>query len=84
MGQWSLPGPDAPVLSKQDVLALLRISGKTLDRMVRENRFPPGIKPSPNAAPLWTGADLAAWLHLSGRMQGGPAAVEEGVKKDEE
>lgn len=68
MGQWILPGPDGPTLTREQVAAMLHVSTQTLDRMVAAGRFPAGIKPSTKAAPIWTGADLAAWLHLAGRM----------------
>ena len=69
MGQWTLPGPDAMRMGKGAILELLGISGDTLDRMIVDGRFPRGIKPSSQSQPFWTGADLAAWLHLSERMR---------------
>lgn len=69
MGQWSLPGPDELRLSRARVCDILGISEDTLTRAIDEGRFPQGIKPSPQAEPFWTGADLAAYLHLAGRLK---------------
>lgn len=66
--KWTIPGPDASVLAKADVAALLRISDKTLDRMIAAGRFPCGIKVSPGSEPIWFGQDIAAWMHLASRM----------------
>lgn len=68
MGQWTLPGPDKLTLTKPEVAAYLGVSTATLDRMVREGHFPAGYKPTEQAKPFWTAADIAAWLLISPRM----------------
>jgi hypothetical protein len=65
---YRFPGPAKLVLTKTDVAALLRVSEATVGRMVEAGRFPRGIKPSAGTEPLWSGADLAAWLYLAGRV----------------
>lgn len=69
MGQWTLPGPDDLTLTREQLCSLLKLSASTLDRMIADGRFPRGIKPSPGTEPIWTGCDLAAWLHLAARME---------------
>lgn len=68
MRTWTIPGPEASVLSKTEVASLLKVSEKTLDRMVAAGRFPCGVKVSPGSEPIWFGQDIAAWMHLSSRM----------------
>lgn len=81
VGQWTLYGPDQQILWRADVCNLLRISEATLDRLVREGRFPRGIKASAGAEPFWTGLDIAAYLHLAPRMEEPEKVPERGGEK---
>lgn len=82
MGQWTLPGPDADVLTRAQVMALLHISSQTLDRMISNGEFPRGRKLSPQTAPIWLGVDLAAWMHLNGRMYSDKEAPTEKAEEE--
>jgi len=78
----SLEGPDALILSREDILALLRVSEKTLDRMIDRGRFPSGIKASPGGQPFWTNVDIACWLHIAPRLNFEPDdEPQKGAKK---
>lgn len=68
MREWQVYGPDALTLTKQQVCALLGIEAGTLERLVREGRFPRGLKPSPQSEPIWSGLDLACYLHLAPKL----------------
>jgi predicted DNA-binding transcriptional regulator AlpA len=65
---WTFPGPPGLLYTRKQVAALLDLSERTIDRMAEEGRFPVGIRPSPQSPPMWSGADLAAWLHLAARL----------------
>ena len=87
MGQYTLPGPDRKRFNRKQLADYLGVSLSTLDRMIAERRFPRGRKPTLSAWPFWTGDDVAAWLHISERMQGeepeGPAdPPEKAIKKN--
>lgn len=68
MREWQVIGPDALTLGKQQVCALLGIEQGTLERLIREGRFPRGVKASPQSEPIWSGLDLACYLHLQCKM----------------
>lgn len=65
---WQVHGPSQAVLGKAEVCAVLRISEATLDRLIREGRFPRGVKLSTQSEQLWSGLDLACVIHLLSRM----------------
>ena len=68
MGQWSLFGPDVPILTKEEVVAWLRVSESALNRLIAQGRFPRPLKHSAKSAPIWAAQDLAAYLHLLPRL----------------
>ena len=65
---WEINGPAQYRLSKMEVCEILGIKEDTLDRQVKEGRFPCGTKGSPGAEPFWTALDIAAWLHIAPKM----------------
>jgi predicted DNA-binding transcriptional regulator AlpA len=65
---WELLGPVQYILHAADVAAFLRVSEKTLARMVAAGQFPTPQLIS--GTPTWTGPDVAAYLHLRGRVGG--------------
>src|SRR5262245_4948782 len=65
--EWILPGPPRLRYTATDIARWLEFDVKTLCRMIESGHFPRGHKDSPRSEETWTGADLAAWLHLRGR-----------------
>lgn len=65
---WMLPGPDALVLSLKQVAAMFQVKPRTIQRWIERGEFPQGR----GDPPLWTGADMAAYLHLRGRLSINP------------
>lgn len=82
MGQWTLPGPDKLTLTRLDVCQILHVSESTLDRMIESGTFPRGVKMSASSSPIWTGADLAAYLHLAERWNRPEKSSGRGEKAD--
>jgi predicted DNA-binding transcriptional regulator AlpA len=63
---WELLGPSQYILTASDVAAFLRVSEKTLTRMVAAGQFPTPQLIS--GTPTWSGPDVAAYLQLRGRV----------------
>ena len=63
---WTLIGPAALLLDVHDVGKAIGVCPKTIKRMIDDGEFPQGK--SVGGKTTWTGADLAAWLHLRGRF----------------
>lgn len=66
--------PDETVLTKEQVLARLHVSESALDRLIREGRFPRGVKVGPQSPPLWCWGDVRAWLKIAPQMTPDPEA----------
>jgi hypothetical protein len=51
------------------------VESRTLERQIREGRFPIGIKATPQSRPVWTGDVVRAWLLIQPllRPEAGPA-----------
>jgi predicted DNA-binding transcriptional regulator AlpA len=82
VGEWRLSGPDAAVLTKREVVDFLKLRGpRTLDRLIEAGQFPRGRKVGKRGL-IWTGADVAAFLQLQGRLTAGPADVAEEDEDD--
>jgi predicted DNA-binding transcriptional regulator AlpA len=69
---WQIYGPDEEYLFKPDVCRFLRLTEQTLDRLIRESKFPRGHKSSPQSEPLWHAADIASYLHLARLLEPEP------------
>lgn len=80
MGQWSLYGPDENLLTKAKVCTHLHVSEATLDRLVRDGRFPPPIKHGPKTELLWLALDVACYLHLLSRGTGQSLEISDSEK----
>jgi predicted DNA-binding transcriptional regulator AlpA len=65
---YQIHGPDQLVLSRQDVTSILGVSEDTLARMIKDGRFPQGVKPSTQTEPIWSAVDVACWLHIASKM----------------
>lgn len=68
MREWQVIGPDALTLTKQQVCAILGIEAATIDRLIRDGRFPRGLKASPQSEQIWSGLDIACYLHLQPKL----------------
>jgi hypothetical protein len=77
---WNINGPDEDVFTRAEVVTYLRLpSEQALDRLIKAGKFPPGISTGgKRSPPIWTGLDIAAFLHLQGR------AGLEGVEGDDD
>jgi predicted DNA-binding transcriptional regulator AlpA len=65
---WTLPGPPRLRYTLREIASWLDVSEDTLRATIDAGHFPRGHKISPQSTPTWTGADLAAWLHLRDRL----------------
>ncbi len=84
---YTINGPDEETLTREGVAKLLHVSGATIDRMVADGRFPRPLPTGTQTAKVWAGVDIAAWMHLAGRMRRDESAVDEesdSRKKSEE
>lgn len=84
--EWPLHGPPKLRYTLQEVATWLDISADTLRGLIEQGRFPRGHKVSPQSSPTWTGADLAAWLHMRDRWYPEPDSPDtgrHGAKPDE-
>ncbi len=82
MRQWTLNGPDELLLTRKQVLALLGIGTKTLDRLIEAGYFPRGVNISGGSRGVrWSGLDIACYLYLRSRLKVGPLDDDE---KDDE
>lgn len=63
---WSLPGPKFLVGDTRDVARLFGVSVDTIREWVRTGKFPTGQLSGGEMT--WTGADIAAYLQLRGRL----------------
>ncbi len=69
MKDWSIPGPDAPYLTVGEVVAFCRMaSERQLERMVLEERFPPGLAHGGRGPSVWKASDIACWMWLASSM----------------
>lgn len=75
MREWSLPGPDALVLDADDVMKFLGIKRTKFYEMLDRHEFPEPRKMGGQS--YWTGADIAAFLQLGGRLGGGTETTDE-------
>lgn len=66
LADWTLKGPAKHLLTRREVCVFLNISTTTLDLMIRNGEFPCGQLVGSRLT--WTGADLAAFLQLRGRL----------------
>ena len=73
MKDWPLPGPDDLILDLDDAAKFVGMSKNTIRALVKAGTFPRPRKFG--ASWRWTGADLAAWIQLAGRL--GPDAEAE-------
>lgn len=68
--EWSLPGPDKPLLGRAEVARWIGVHPRTLDALVAHGEFPrPQLL---GKKPTWSALDVAAWMHLRGRFRVGP------------
>lgn len=81
--QWTLNGPDHEWFTRAEVIALLKVSDRTLTRLIREGLFPRGIRATQRSPDQWSGLDLAAYLYLRGRCHAGPVETTEESSEDE-
>jgi hypothetical protein len=75
---WSLPGPPGTRYTLHEVAKWLDMHDDTLRAMIDLGRFPRGYKATAQAEPVWTGAELAAWLLLRDRWYPEPKPDETG------
>ena len=78
---WTLNGPDAELLTKEQVTALLGCTVRHLERLIARGEFPRGALIGKRL--LWTGLDVAAWLYLRSRCRAGPADPDPADDEDE-
>jgi predicted DNA-binding transcriptional regulator AlpA len=82
--EWRITGPDQQVLTKAEVVAYLKFrSEKALDAKIARGQFPRGTALGRRGPVVWSGLDLACWLHLSARLIEGPAG-EDGEEDERE
>jgi len=70
MGVHSIPGPAQDRMTKSEVVQYLGISEPALEKLIRERKFPKGVKPTPQSSPIWLGAVVAAYMMLRHAMGG--------------
>jgi predicted DNA-binding transcriptional regulator AlpA len=61
-------------LTKEETASALDIDSKTLERLIKDGKFPPGV-PVTERLVRWLGDDVDAYLHLQSRLRK-PGAVE--------
>ena len=63
---WSLPGPDSLLMDIYEVATFFRVKDDAVRRWIAAGQFPRGQISGGRLT--WTGADIAAYLQLRGRM----------------
>lgn len=85
MQNWTVPGPDAHLLSRKEVLSYLKIGTRALNRLIEAGVFPRGINVAGGKkGAFWSGLDLACYLHLRSRLRAGPIESDENDEEEEE